>query len=110
MSAGTFIIKRGDTAPAFRARCLDGSAPVDLTSASQVRLLVKRSGSVAVSSVMTVEDQATNPGWVHHTWQVGETSAAGNFRGEVEVTWGDGTVQTFPAEGYAPIRVTDDLG
>lgn len=106
-----FQIKRGDTAPTFRAQCLDDTTPVNLTTATSARLLMKsQNGDLIVAAPVTIEDQNTNPGWVHRAWVAGDTDTADAYRGEVEVTWSDGTVQTFPANGYVTILVLNDLG
>lgn len=107
----TFEIKRGDTAPVFRAQCLNGVDPVNLTTASAVKLLIRdRAGTVLVNAAMTKEDQTSNPGWVRRTWQTADTATAGVYRLEVEVTWADGTTQTFPPDRYATLAITEDLG
>lgn len=106
------VMKRGDTTPTFRARCLDDTTPVDLSSAASVKLLMRRYGAStsALSATMVVEDQATSPGWVYRAWSPSDLSVAGEYHAEVEVTWANGTVQTFPPTGWVTIRVADDLG
>lgn len=106
-----FEVKRGDTAPAFRARCLNGDTPLDLTGAS-VRFLMRsyRGTEVLVAGPMTLDDQTTDPGWVRRPWAAGDLATAGTYRAEVEVTWGDGTRQTFPRNGYVNVVVTGDVG
>lgn len=102
-------MKRGDTAPRFRARLLDGTDPVSLSSASQVLLLMRRSGGPLLSLPLEVEDQTTNPGWVNRAWATADTAVAGAYSAEVEVTWADQTVQTFPASGHASIAIAEDI-
>jgi hypothetical protein len=104
-------VKRGDTAPYFRARCLDGTDPVDLSTATQVRFLMSAFGGAnVITASMTVEDQEGNPGWVRRNWQPTDLATGGYYHAEVEVTWNDGKVQTFPAEGYVAVNIIDDLG
>jgi hypothetical protein len=98
-------IKRGDTAPAFRAQCLGDAGAAELAGADARLLLVgKLTGSRVLPLV--VEDG----GWVRHEWQDGETALAETCSVEVEVTYAGGQRQTFPGAGYASLEVLDDLG
>jgi hypothetical protein len=108
-----FSIKRGDTSPALELQLLDGEAPVQgLATAAEARLLLRASGALTplVSAPMTVQNQTLKQGWVSRAWQTGETDAGGSYRGEVQVTWGDGSKTTFPASGYFTVVVVPDLG
>lgn len=116
-------LKRGDTAPQFRAQCrgkvydtngaqvgtpgADGLTPVDLTGAT-ARLLMRSSGGAAQSLALVVEPGVT--GWVRHDWTAQETATAASYRSEVEVTFPDGRKQTFPADGYVTVEIITDLG
>lgn len=106
----TLQFKHGDTAPAFRAQLLDDTTPVNLVPAASVRLIVTRGGAVVVDDEMTVEDQDDNPGWVTRDWADDDLETVGDYQAEVEVTWDEGMVQTFPALGFATVRVNPDLG
>lgn len=113
MSLQVFTIKRGDTSPGLQVQLLDGDQPAQgLATASGVKLILRRYGSSTpvVSASMTVADQTLRQGWVSRPWQSADTAQAGDLRGEVEVTWGDGSVQTFPADSYFTVNVIDDLG
>jgi len=110
MAIQTLNLKRGDTAPRFRAQCLDGTTPVSLTTALSVRFLMKRSGVTVLSGSMVVEDQTANTGWVHRAWGSTDLATEGLYSAEVEVTWSDSTIQTYPADEYTYIRVLADLG
>jgi len=116
MTNSVFEIKRGDLAPIFRARCIDASDPtngVDLTSATTIKLLLMNNANVlVVNGTMTKEDQtqSATKGFVRYAWQTGDTSTAGVFRAEVEVTWSDGKKQTYPRDSYARVIIYEDLG
>ena len=106
-------IKRGDTTPSFRARCMDGSTAVDLTTATTIKLLMKdETNTLIVNASMIKEDQtqAATKGYVHYDWQSADTDTAGLHRAEVEVTWSNGKVQTFPRDGYVKVLIAADLG
>ncbi len=100
------VMKRGDTKPSFRAQCLDGTTGVDVTSSSAIRLLI---GGLAPKALALTKEAGT-AGWVGRTWASGDLPDEGAYRIEVEVTWSDGQVQTFPANGYAILIVNADLG
>ena len=38
-----------------------------------------------------------------------DTDESGSFRGEVEVTFADSTIRTFPTKGFFEINIGDDL-
>lgn len=102
--------KRGDSASPFRARLFDGTTPIDLTLASTVKLLVTKPDGTLLSGTLTKENQTTNTGWVNRAWGLTELNTAGSYTVEVEITWADSTVQTFPADRYGLIIVQQDLG
>jgi hypothetical protein len=102
-------LKRGDTAPRFRARVLDGTTPLSLIAAASVKLLMKGNG-ISLALPVTIEPQTGNDGWVYRNWAATDLAVAGVYQGELEVTWGDGTIQTFPGDSTFTILVSQDLG
>lgn len=107
-------MKRGDSRPAFRAQLLDEATTpataVDLTAASAAKLLLRKPDDTVLSPTLTVENQTTNTGWVNRTWGATDLDIAGTYDLEIEVTWNDGKIQTFPANEYGHIVVAQDLG
>lgn len=53
---------------------------------------------------------APEKGEVEYIPQAAHTEKVQELNGEFEVDWGGGKIQSFPAEGYFPINITDDLG
>lgn len=78
-----------------------------------MKLLLRKNsitGQLVLSAAMQRADQTVQPGRVSYNWQVGDTASSGLFIAEVEVTWSDGTVQTFPGGSYVAVVVLPDLG
>lgn len=102
-------IKRHDTAPAFTATLRDANGTViDLTGAS-ARFLMRepRARILKVNGAMTIPDAAN--GRVSYAWATGDTDTAGKYQVEVEVTFSDSTIQTFPNDGHHDLHVVKDL-
>jgi hypothetical protein len=100
--------KRNDTWPMFKARLTAGGQPVNLTSATQVRLLL-HSSRRELSLMMDVSSPPER-GEVRCAWQAGDLGVSGLYTLEIEVTFGGGEVMTAPGSGYREIEVVDDLG
>ena len=105
----TFYIKRNDTSPAMLATLQDANGDaVDMTAAS-VRFHLRPIGSQTV----TVDEAATIvtalEGLVRYDWQASDTSTAGSYQAEFEVTYADTTVETFPNGGYIPVEIISDI-
>lgn len=107
-----FIIKQHDLEPPIRVTLLDGTKPVDLSAASEVRFFMKNKDGLKVSQVMSVEDQsnAANHGRVSYAWQSGDTDTVSSYSAEIQVTWIGSRPQTFPADKYFTVDVQKDLG
>lgn len=97
----TFTIKRGDTAPALRYALLPET--VDLSGAN-VAFLMDGLGRLPARVI------EARPAVVEYDWQPGDTVRAGLHRAEFEVTYSDGTVETFPNAGYLLVQIGEDLG
>lgn len=105
----TFYIKQNDTTPAIRATLENGSGDaVDLASTT-VRFHMRALGgtTVKVDAAATVIN--ANTGIVQYDWDAADTDTVGTFQGEFEVTYSDGSIETFPNNGYIPIVITDDI-
>lgn len=99
-------MKRGDTAPALRATITDNGSPVDLTPAT-VKVIGKRNGVAVFNRAATTK---TNQGVVTMDWTPTDTALPGLIAVEIEATWANGTVQSYPASGYLGVLVDPDLG
>lgn len=111
MATTTMNMKQYDLYPSFRTRLtdIDGNA-VDLTDATEVRLLVKnRTAGLKVDATMTKLDQDDDPGVVEYNWEAGDTDTLGSFQVEIEVTFPGNLPQTFPGKGYCKLNINRDL-
>lgn len=113
MSPTAIWKKRNDTAAPFRAQCLDGervdeASPVDLTGATSARLIMRKPDTTVLSAAVTIEPGTE--GRVFYDWGPSDLALVGEHAVEVEVTWANAKIQTFPARGHCVITVGHDLG
>lgn len=105
-----FYIKQNDSSPSLRVSIKDGDGDaINLTGAS-VRFHL-----VAVGETTPVIDAPANivvpeiAGIVQYDWESSQTSVVGSYKGEFEVTFPGGSVETFPNSGYISVVVTKEL-
>jgi uncharacterized protein YfaS (alpha-2-macroglobulin family) len=103
-----FSIKQNDTGPSLLATLKDANdVPVNITGAD-VRFHMKSlEGVVKIDSDMTVVNSAD--GLVRYDWLVGDTDTFGTYYVEFEVTYVDGSVETFPNTGSLVVSVVKEL-
>lgn len=105
----TFYVKQNDTSPSMLSTLNDASATaVDLTGAS-VRFHMRQIGStqVTVDEAATVVTAAS--GEIRYDWDTADTATTGSYQAEFEVTYADGSIETFPNDGYIRVEITDDI-
>jgi hypothetical protein len=105
-----WTIKKGDTWPPLPFTLTDGSGPVDLSTATAVKLIAKSQQFVITGACVKDADQVANKGEGTYTWVAGDTANPGIYDVEFEVTWGTGKIETFPNSGYKSLEITTDLG
>lgn len=101
-------IVKDDTLPVLEFSVIQNGVPVDLTGAS-VKFYMKNNDTGAVKvngKSCTVIDPATS-GVCRYSWEAADTDTAGEYVGEVEVTFATGKIQT----GYKliPIIIREDI-
>lgn len=101
--------KRGDTTP-LSFTLYNGSTPLDLTAASQVRIIAKLPGAASPKFTKVLAGPLGVDGVVVLTPISTDVDTAGRYDLEIEVTWNDATVQTIPSDGYDQFVIIQDLG
>lgn len=109
-----FIIKRNDTAPALVATvydrgCLGEWNRLDLSGATKIEFsMVDDCGSLIISS-QSAETISANSGIIQYSWKPQDTTQEGDFIGEFEIFFSNGTKMSLPREGGIKIRITKDI-
>lgn len=100
----------GDTGPPIRDTLVADDTPVDLSGATVKIHLTKPDKTLVTaddSGAVTVESAAD--GEVKYDFQTGDLDQRGSYNYEWEITFGDGTVQTYPSEDKREIWVRNEL-
>ena len=106
-----FFIKQNDTVQALVRDLKDAfGSPVNITGATVAfSMRVKPAGSVKVNAAAgTVVDGGL--GRIRYPFTSSDTDTADTFEAEIQVTYSDGGVQTFPNDGYFDVIIIDDIG
>lgn len=100
-------MKRGDTAPDLSITVTDNGTPVDLTTATTIRVLAAMNGTRVFTRAVT----GSSTGVVTMPWQATDTAIPGMLELECEVTWPGITapIQTFPADGRLRVNIEPDI-
>lgn len=116
----TVYYVENDTAPDLAVILEDGDGnAVDLTGATVTISIAYARYSyyyspyiriVNESSCTVDPDQVTNKGRISWTPGVGELTPPGQFAYTFQVTWFDGTKQTFPPNTYLPMIIKTPVG
>lgn len=127
-----FAIKTDDTRPEFVVILRDQDGVMDISGATGVRLILKKQGVLVegVCTKLTITaaiaaglasdtDPFTGEAWtdvqlattcvVRYPWVADDTTNAGVYDGEVELTYGAGLIETVPNDGYFAIEFVEDL-
>lgn len=82
------------------------TTPVDLTSATGVRFIMKTGSTIKVDAAAVIITAAS--GIVEYRWLAVDTDTSGTYNVEFEVNWA-GEKETFPSTGYFTATISDDL-
>jgi hypothetical protein len=106
----TFYIKQNDTSPKIRATLKDGDGDVINLEGSNVRFHMREvGGTTTVTDAAATIVSPASGGVVQYAWVVADTDTVGSYQAEFEVEYGDGSIETFPNNGYIRVEITDDI-
>jgi len=107
--AADFTIKQNDTTPIIQATCKDqADVVVNLTGSIITFKMVERGGTTLTVNASATIVNALG-GIVKYTWVPGNTSDAGGYDGEFQVTFAGGDIETYPNDRQIDILITPDL-
>jgi hypothetical protein len=103
-----FYIKKNDTLPLLTATLKDADGVAVNLTGSAVKFHMRLGNAVAkVNATATIVSAAA--GTVKYIWVTGDTDTKGVYSGEWQVTFGDGTILTFPNKDYFSVEIDDEL-
>lgn len=97
-----------DTYPS-RFQLADAIGPVDLTTATTIKLFMKSTNTLVSVTCTKDADQVGNKGWATAPWGATDLSNALTYDLEVQVTFSNGTKATFPTVAPKSATVRPDL-
>jgi hypothetical protein len=110
-AAPDLTLKAHDTYPPLQVVLSDANGPINLTAASQVRVIMKGTtgGSIAlVTGVMTISASPVG-GFAAYTWAAGDTAIPNTYNVEFEIAWTTGGIETVPNDIYRTVQINQDL-
>lgn len=112
MAAADFYIKEGDRSPSLLVTCVDEDGVIiDLTAAIAAKFYMINPGDTTVKvdgTAGTIVVPVTD-GKLRYDWATADTDTPGDYDGEFEVEWSDGTKTTFPNFRFLRIKVTKSI-
>ncbi len=104
-----FKIKTNDTSPKLTVDLEDASGAAVALNGATARFHMKKYGATSLKIDASADITDADDGRVEYSWASGDTDTAGTYYGEIEITYGDSTVETFPNSGYFTIIIQEDL-
>ena len=111
MPHAVFFWKQNDTSPALEVVLRDGfGSPVNMTGAAVVlNTRLRPAGAVKINGgSMGAVGNAVN-GRQTYNPTTSDTDTAGIYEAEIQATFSNGKIRTFPSDGYFTIEVVDDI-
>jgi len=107
MSQQTF--KENDVGDTLTAQLKDEDGPIDLSGASEVRIIMRQAdGQKTLDAQMSLTN-ATN-GEVEYQWSSGDPiETKGVYEAEFKIIDGLGETETVPNNGYVSIKIEEEL-
>jgi hypothetical protein len=104
-----FKIKTNDTSPKLTVDLSDAAGAAINLAGSTAKFHMKAYGETSLKIDDSADITDADNGRVEYSWASGDTDTAGTYYGEIEVTYGDLSVETFPNSGYFTIIIQEDL-
>jgi len=104
-----FYIRQGDTSPAIRATLKDANkAPIDLTGST---LKFQMKTPLGTTFLLNSSGSVISPtgGIAEYQWITGDTNTAGDMLASFEVTFPDGTIETYPNSENIIVKIFRQL-
>jgi hypothetical protein len=70
--------------------------------------MVDDCGALIISS-QSAQTISASSGVIQYNWKDGDTAMAGNYIGEFELFFADGTKMSLPREGGISIKIEEDI-
>jgi len=110
----TFTIKRGDTSPNIVFELKNSNETNrNISGYNNIRFYMRDATTAEViisediSGNVIVED--SQRGYVEYDWSEGDTKKSGLYHSEVEVEFSNGSIETFPNNGFVEIEILEDI-
>ena len=102
------VLKQNDTAPKLQLTLRDGNGDLKNLIGASAKICGrhKLTRELKISGTATVTGTT---GLIEYQWQAADTDTAGIYELEVEVTYSDATVETFPSGSYIQLRILGDV-
>lgn len=110
MSAPDFVINQGETEPIFAQQIYDSTgSPVNLAGATGSLVLRNQASpsAVTVTGRVTIFDAAN--GKIQWQPSAQDTSAPGLYQAKWQITWANGTPQSYPTDGWLEVSIEPSL-
>jgi hypothetical protein len=103
--SSVFKLKRNDTSPAILYQ-LDRA--VNLGSATVVFNMKEPDGTIVVNRAAG-SVHSSDPPVLRYDWDAADSATKGAFLAEFEVTYADGSVETWPNEDFIEVAIDEDI-
>jgi hypothetical protein len=107
----TAYLKQNDTSPALDAILTDANGAVVNVTGSSVRFHMLKIGASALKINAPASVIDGEAGHVRYNLQVGDTDTPGTYKAEYQVTFPDGSIETFKnTPDQLRVVITPELG
>jgi hypothetical protein len=114
MADADIELKTHDTRPYLDCVLKDVSGAINLTGAAVRFHMQDSDGNIVVNQSTTtaspkVSIEDSTAGEVRYKWAAADTSTAGHFEAEWQITFGDGSKVSVPNDGHLSVVIYDDI-